>query len=120
MFTLDQNLLDAGTSRVAEVDLAPAFLVARFGIPLPGDGYRVTGQYRFATPDGDLFTVYDYKSTVAYLDDEDGALAPEQFWSSDEPQELSVGGRGNYGDGSAKAFIDWLLAEQRNWRAAGG
>ena len=118
MFILDLKLSNVGTSRVAEVEIAPAFLVARFGSPLDGDGYRVTGQYYFKTLDGDLFTVYDYKATAAYLGDEEDALWPEQFWSCYESQELSVGGRGDYGDGSAKEFIDWLLAEQHNWWSA--
>ena len=120
MFTVDQNVSSTGTSLVAEVDLAPAFLVARFGSPLPGDGYRVTGQYRFVGTNGEFFTVYDYKQTAAYIDDEDDALPPEQFWASEVEQELSVGGRGRYHDGSAKPFIDWLLAEYRLWRSSGG
>jgi hypothetical protein len=117
MFHFDPNATVAGTSLVEEIDLPPAFLVERFGPPLPGDGSRCTGRYGFVDDGGEVFTVYEYKSTAAYLDDEDDALPPEEFWRSELEQELSVGGRGDYGDGSAKAFIEWLSAEYRRWRA---
>src|SRR5687767_4277304 len=92
MFHPDPNVNDAGTGLVKEIDIAPAFLVERFGPPLCGDGNRCTGRYKFVGNDGATFTVYEYKSTAAYLDDED-ALPPEQFWRSRDAQELSIGGR---------------------------
>jgi hypothetical protein len=120
MFHPGPNVNDAGTSLIKEIDIAPAFLVERFGTPLPGDGDRCTGRYKFRGDDGALFTVYEYKSTAAYLDDEDDALPPDEFWRSRDEQELSIGGRGGYGDGSADAFSDWLTGEYRRWRSAGG
>src|SRR3954462_2418419 len=119
MFLADPNANDAGTSLLKEIDLAPAFLVEQFGPPLPGDGVRCTGRYKFVGSDGALFTVYEYKSTAAYLDDEDDALPPEEFWRSRAAQELSIGGRGVYGDGSAEAFFEWLTVEYRRWLSAG-
>ena len=121
MFHLDPTANDAGTNLIKEIDLAPAFLVERFGPPLPGDGARCTGRYKFrGDDDGALFTVYEYKSTAAYLDDEDDALPPDQFWRSRDEYELSIGGRGGYGDGSADEFFGWLTDEYRRWRSAGG
>jgi len=121
MFHLDPTANDAGTNLIKEIDLAPAFLVERFGPPLPGDGARCTGRYKFrGDDDGALFTVYEYKSTAAYLDDEDDALPPDQFWRSRDEYELSIGGRGGYGDGSADKFFGWLTDEYRRWRSAGG
>ena len=120
MFHPDPNVNDAGTSFIKEVDIAPAFLVERFGPPLPGDGARCTGRYKFRGDDGSLFTVYEYKSTAAYLGDEDDALPPDELWRSRDEQELSIGGRGRYGDGSADAFFDWLTGEYRRWRSTGG
>jgi hypothetical protein len=117
MWHLDSTADDAGTSLVEEVDVAPAFLVSRFGPPLPGDGYRVTGRYIFTDGRGELFTVYDYKSTAAYLGDEEDALAPEDFWKTDSEQELSVGGRGSYRDGSGTRFVEWLLGQQAQWKS---
>ena len=119
MFRADPNASDAGTNLVREIDLAPAFLVEQFGPPLPGDGTRCTGRYKFVGGDGTVFTVYEYKSTAAYLDDEDEALPPEEFWRSRDAQDVGIGGRGGYGDGSADAFAEWLLAEHRRWQTSG-
>ena len=113
-FSLDPGADEAGTSLVAEVELAPAFLVERFGPPLRGDAFKVTGRYSFS---GDLFTVYEYKSTAAYTDGDEDAPSPEDFWAGAEEHEFSVGGRGDYDDGSAGPFIEWLLAEYRRWKA---
>jgi hypothetical protein len=118
MFRLYPNADDSGTTLVDEVDLAPAFLVERFVPPLPGDGSRCTGRYKFTADDGALFTIYEYKSTAAYLDDEEDAPAAEDFWRSRDEHELSVGARGAYRDGTAKAFVEWLLSEYRQWRSA--
>ena len=116
-FSLDPRADIAGTSLAAEVELAPAFLVERFGPPLPGDAFKVTGRYSFSGPSGDLFTVYEYKSTSAYADGDEDAPSPEEFWASAEEHEFSVGGRGDYEDGSAGPFVQWLLAEYRRWKA---
>jgi len=99
-----------------EIDIAPAFLVARFGEPLPGDGYRVTGRFSFRDEDGNVFTVYDYKSTSAFLADEEDALSPEEFWESQDEQELSIGGFGDYADGSAGPFVAWLMEQYAEWK----
>ena len=115
MWRVDFTIDDAGTSLVEEVELAPAFLVSRFGPPMRGDGYRVTGRYLFSDGVGGLFTVYDYKSTSSYFGDDEGALEPEEFWESDDDQEFSVGGHGDYLDGSAMSFVAWLLDEQTKW-----
>ena len=118
MFCLNPSLDVAGTSLVKEIDIAPGFMVERFGPPLSGDGARCTGRYAFIGDDGAVFTVYEYKSTAAYLDDEEDALSPEDFWQSTQEFELSIGGRGRYGDGSAQAYVEWLLGEYRTWKLA--
>ena len=120
MFHLDPNVNDDGTSLIKEIDIVPAFLVERFGPPLPGDGWRCTGRYKFCGNNAALFTVYEYNSTAAALDDEEDALSPDEFWRSGDEQEFSIGGRGNYGDGSADAFFDWLTGEYRRWLSDSG
>ncbi len=120
MFQLDPNADIAGTSLAYDVDLAPAFLVERFGRPLPGDGSRCTGRYAFVDERGSVFTVYEYKCTSAFRDDEDDALPPAEFWQSKDAQELSVGSRGGLGDESAQPFVQWLTAEYQAWRSTGG
>jgi len=115
MFIPAPNANDAGTNLIKSMQLAPAFLVERFGAPLPGDGAKCTGRYTFVAGDGTVFTVYEYKSTAAYLDDEEDALAPDEFWRSRDEHELSIGGRGGYGDDSADAFAAWLSAEYQQW-----
>ena len=68
-----------GTNLIAEVDLPPAFLVERFGPPRPGDPYKCTGRYCVVGPSGDVFTVYEYKSTAAYHGSDEDAPSPEEF-----------------------------------------
>ena len=115
MWTLNPDANIDGTGLIQEADFAPAFLVEQFGLPLPGDGCRMIGRYVFLNEANELFTVYDYKSTSAYLDDED-ALSPEDYWRSEMEQEMSVGGRGEYGDGSAAHFVAWLRRLQADWQ----
>lgn len=117
MWHVDRTADADGTSLLEEAEVVPAFLVSRFGPPSLGDGYRVTGYYVFTDSHGQVFTVYDFKSTAAYLGEEDCALSPIEFWKSEFMHELSIGGLGTYGDGSAKGFIAWLLDEQSAWKS---
>src|SRR4051812_13367568 len=110
MFHLDTDADAGGTGLINGIDIAPAFLVERFGPPPPGDGHRVTGHYTFRSDEGAVFTVYDFKLTAAYWDDDEDALSAEAFWASRDKHGLSIGGYGLYGDGSADEFHDWLSA----------
>ena len=117
MWRLNPTADISGTSLVVEIGISPAFLVARFGPPLPTAECRVTGRYVFTNHSGVVFTIYDWKSTSAYLGDDEDAPSPDEFWESVVDEEMSVGGRGDYEDGSAGDFVVWLRAEQAQWIA---
>lgn len=112
-FARDDARSIEGTSWAADIDLAPAFLVERFGAPAEGDALRVSGRYTFAAADGDVFTVYDYRATTVWATDED-LPDPATFWRRRTPQALSIGSAG----GDAAAFAQWLHVEQQAWRDA--
>jgi hypothetical protein len=120
MFRLTPDADAGGTSYVDMVVIPPAFLVARFGPPGPAtrDG-KVSGQYTFTGPAGDVFTVHDWKETTLYLGDDSGAPTPDELWSDPEPRELSIGGFGEENsDGlnrPATAFREWLLELYRGY-----
>lgn len=103
-----------GTFLLEEIDLAPAFLTEWFGTPQPGDGYRVTGIFIFTSDCGEVFTVYDYKSSREFLGDDDGALSVDEFWDSREDAEFSIGGRA----GDATQFRDWLEGQYHAWHCS--
>ena len=101
----------AGTSLVADIELIPGYLARSYGAPGPGDGLRVSGMYTFISDAGEVFTIYDYKSTTAW-DTDSGLPTPEDFWSSGEPVELSVGGA--HGS-DHESFVAWIEEQQARW-----
>ncbi len=106
-----RNLNIAGTSWVADVELIPEHLALSFGPPGPGDDLRVSGMYAFISDADEVFTIYDYESTAVW-DAESDLPTPEDFWSSGELVELSVGGA----DGSDYAsFVSWITEKQARW-----
>jgi hypothetical protein len=76
---------------VGEIDVAPALLVRRFGLPLNSDGYKISGEYVFVDKDGRPFVIHDWKSTSLW---DKTFPTPEQFWANGQPEELSIGTRG--------------------------
>lgn len=119
MFRLTPDISAAGTSGLDAVVVPPAALVARFGPP-PGrpslDG-KVSGEYRFTGPAGEVFTVHDYKETTLYYGDDTDRRwpTPAEFWAGTGPRSLTIGGHRHgapHGQNpAAAAFRDWLLAE---------
>ncbi|NNF66084.1 MAG: hypothetical protein HKM98_01095 [Gammaproteobacteria bacterium] len=103
-FSYTKDLKFAGTYLVDEVELTPRFLKLQFGLPDNGDGIRVSNWYAFESDAGEVFTIYDYKSTTLWDPDSD-LPTPEEFWSSDRIETLSVGGKE---DTDHKAFVDWI------------
>lgn len=101
-FALDNDANACGTHRQAVVDVAPASLVGIFGEPGEGDGYKVSGEYKFVDNEGNVFTVYDYKATTLY--DAEAWFRPSLLWASTEPFEFHIGAE----SGDVKAFVAWL------------
>ena len=110
-----RNVKIGGTSLVADIELIPGYLARSYGPPGPGDGLRVSGMYTFVSDADEVFTIYDYKSTTVW--DADSSLpTPQDFWSSSEPVELSVGGA----DGSDhESFVKWITEKQSRWERTG-
>ncbi len=55
----------AGTFRQGTLDATYADIVAAFGKPEKGDGYKVQAQWSIMTPDS-VATIYDYKQGDCY------------------------------------------------------
>jgi len=101
------------TGRVGQVVITPAKLVQQFGAPGAGEGYKVSGEFRFTDGGNDVFTVYDWKATSLYYEDDadrqsNGRPKPADFWSSQVPCTLNIGGR--RGTAKIEQFKRWLLA----------
>jgi hypothetical protein len=96
-----------------EILLAPARLVARFGPPSEGDGYKVSGCYSFSDDAGNVYTVYDWKNTSLFDDQlqagqKSAFPGPRAFWAGEKKVSLKIGGRSG---GDVEAFKEWLLAK---------
>lgn len=113
-FALTPEADVAHTGLAGAVVVAPASLVRRFGTPLPGEDFKVSGSFSFTGENGEVFTVYDWRATSLYYEGErDPALAnlpsPSEFWSSSSLWEFKVGAhRGSKGKAQ---FCEWLLSE---------
>ena len=105
-FKLDNDADSGGTCLRGHVELAPSSLVAKFGTPPESDGYKSSGEYTFRGENGEVFTLYDWKSTVLW---EDGLQEVDELWSDRTLFEFNVGGNGAPSD-----FIDWLEKETRS------
>jgi hypothetical protein len=86
------------------VEFPPAQIVARFGPPRAGDGYKISGEYVFADAEGRVFALHDWKSTSLW---EAGLPTPDEFWASPAPAELSLSSR----DLPTADFEAWLHTE---------
>ena len=87
--------------------------MSRFGQPAECDGYKVSGIYTFTDDLGNVYTVYDWKSTTLYNDQElDGKEVtlptPDEFWANDHFADFSIGGHDAC---DVEAFSNWLAVE---------
>ncbi len=105
MFRLDLSANEEATHWLDTVWLPPARLVEKFGPPREGDFHRITGCFLFLDDAGHVFTVYDYKATTAFWGLGENYPTPEQFWSSQEADEIHIGAKID----SAEEFVKWLF-----------
>ena len=100
-FKLDLNAETCGTSRQSQVDASYSELFNLFGEPLDSDGYKVSGEWSFTDSDGNVVTVYDWKSTNLY----------DEYYPSVEEFRASSRVTFNIGAHSrevASNFLSWL------------
>lgn len=101
-FLVNLSANPCGTSLVGYFYAGYAQLQAALGDPLPeADGYKVSTEWCFEGPDGQVFTLYDYKETNLYGDDlptvEEFRALPGYTWHI-----------GAHGEKSVEAFAGWL------------
>jgi len=107
MFRLASSVSTAGTSLRVIIRLCPSALVKIFGPPEPGDNYQVSGCYTFTDEHGDVFTVYECRATTLYWRNTgDNFPTPEEFWNSNELEEMGIGGRTD-----AAEFTKWFIRQ---------
>ena len=113
-FRLDPSANSSVTSLKVIVELPPSRLVALFGSPDPGDNYQVSGHYTFTNDRGEVFTVYESRSTSLYWKNEGvKAPTPEEFWRSNDLEEMGIGGRTD-----ATELTKWLVRQVGECRIA--
>ena len=104
-FTRSRDANVSGTHFHGTVRVPPAALVDRFGRPDEADGYKVSMEFVFVSPDGDVVTLYDWKATSLYGGTR---TTPRMLRAQTRPFEFHVGG---HRDAPTAAFIAWLKTE---------
>lgn len=105
MFKLNNDADIGGTSLQGYIEFAPIQLKEKFGSPTEGDEYKVSGEYVFEGPNGEIFTLYDWKHTSLY---NSGDVNPEEFWSSHELYNFHIGCDSKFESVLTK-FKSWLI-----------
>ncbi len=95
------------TSLVGSVNLVYSEIVSKFGEPITGDEYKISGEWIFEGSSGSVFTLYDWKSTNLY---DPGLPSVEEFRSCKFKQQFNIGGndlaREEFSD-----FLEWLSSK---------
>lgn len=105
-YKLNPNADINGTHKQGELQTTFGQLLAVFGMPEESDGHKSSGDWIFESKAGDVFTIYDWKSTSLY----DSSLpSVDEFRRSPAIVTFSVGGRGNASD--FLMWVSWRLNE---------
>ncbi len=99
MYKLNNNASISGTSLKGYANFDYKHMRELFGEPNESDGYKVSGEWVFEATNGDVFTVYDWKSTNLY----DSDLPSVEEFRASGVNTFNIGG---YND--ASEFIAWL------------
>ena len=102
----NRNEFVSGTYKIGYIGFKPSYLVKKFGPPMHGDGFKVSGEYVFESEEGNPITVYDWKYTTLY--DEDNEYTAVGFWMLDKEIRFNVGGKStnDYHD-----FYKWIRSQ---------
>ena len=96
----------SGSSLQSGVSIAPWRVVELFGNPDPSDGNKTSMEWLFEDEEGEVVTLYDWKSTSLYSPE---LPNPEVLKCSVHPHTFHVGSD-NYD--AAMKFVDWLLVQE--------
>jgi len=106
LFTRIDDFTDLnGSSFMTTVDISPDVLHSRFGKADPSDGYKTSMEWAFKDEEGNVVSLYDWKSTSLYSS---GLPNPDVLGCSPFPHRFHVGGKSYE---VAHKFADWLLSE---------
>lgn len=109
MYHLNNNASISGTHLVGEINTSPRLLLKAFGIPnTREDSYKVSGSYTFIDDYGEVFTLYDWKSTSLYDPEYEN---PIDFWCNDVSQCFHIGGNTDCSN-----FLKWINAKLQKVR----
>lgn len=92
-----------GTYLVGWIKATYVELAELFGEAEETDEYKISGHWRFADEDGNVFTVYDWKKTNLYSL---SAPSVKEFRTSSTPCTFNIGGKQNTELNSN--FMRWL------------
>ena len=98
-----------GTCLQGYIQFPPKALVMIFGEPDESDGYKVSGEYVFEDDNGNVITLYDWKSTSLY----DSGPSPQDFWNSEQMYNFHIGG---HNKDDVKSFQVFLYNEADKYR----
>jgi hypothetical protein len=111
-FKLDYDADINGTCLKNYVEASYEDLEALFGAPMPGDDYKVSGEWVFESEEGDVVTLYDWKETSLY---DSGLPSVEEFRTRNNIC-FHVGANSGM---VAHDFIEWLESQLRDIRKYG-
>ena len=79
------------------------------GQPEECDGYKVSGQWTLTDSDGNVVTLYDWKSTELY---DDSLPSVKQFRRNSDEQEFNIGGRDFMAAENFRETLETALAKR--------
>jgi hypothetical protein len=108
MFKLD-NSADAYGTSFSGITVTASYgeLEALFGPAADSDFYKVSGEWKFVTPEGSVVALYDWKQTRLYAED---LPFVSEFRSSDEKHTFHVGAADRDDARHFFNYVDGLLA----------
>ena len=103
----------AGTGyHSVDIKATYAEVFAAFGEPLPGDDYKVSGEWAFIDDNGGSYTIYDWKSTNLY--EPENPTIPA-FRASTTIHNFYIGA---FNQRSAEVFAQWVFLKLEAVKAA--
>ena len=112
------NRID-GTHRQTEIQATYRELVALLGEPYEGDGYKVSGEWVMKDNEGNIVTIYDWKSTRLY-DNDKSLPTVRQFRTGKYPVQFNIGGHCAFAAEHFRHYLAISLISLRNKKRKAG